>query len=124
MDDNPSVFGSLRGIVQTLEQKSGLNPLLFVDTIFGIPGIVGYAWTGRSVLLAFAWIPLAVTLLFYGLAFFVDRNFLRSEKHIQEMRHLDLLGEKSKIVDERQVLDVPAIADPSAAKGTRGKKNG
>jgi hypothetical protein len=108
----PNWFGSLRGIVQTLEQKSGLNPLLFLDAIFGIPAIGFYAWKGQTVLLLFVWIPLLTTVLFYVIAFIIDRNFLRSEKHVYDMKRLDVLGEKGNTSPELQVLEVPPIENP------------
>lgn len=103
------LFGSVRGAVETLEQKSGLNPLLFLDAIFGIPGLVSYAYSGKAILLAFVWVPLMFTLVFYGLAFFIDRNFLRSETHVKEMRQLDILGEKGKELTETEVAQLQPV---------------
>ena len=104
------MFRSLRGAVETLEQKSGLNPLLFLDAIFGIPGIGFYAWSGKAILLAFVWVPLLATVLFYGVAFFLDRNFLRSEKHVRELKQLELLGEKGKELPFGTLDIAPTVA--------------
>lgn len=116
MAELSGVFGSLRGVVETLEQKSGLNPLLFLDAIFGVPAIGFYAWSGKAILLCFVWIPLTFTVLFYGIAFFVDRNFLRSEKHVREMKQLDILGEKGKEIAEEKMLAITPTTDPAPKK--------
>jgi hypothetical protein len=61
--EGPKIFGTIRGIVQTLELKSGLNPLLFLDAIFGIPALSLYALKQDSTFIWFAGIPLVTTLI-------------------------------------------------------------
>lgn len=112
ISDPKGIFSSLRGVVETLEQKSGLNPLLFLDAILGIPAIGFYAWSGRSIILVFVWIPLIATVLIYGIAFAVDRNFLRSETHVREMRQLDILGQKGDEISESDAANLEPMQAP------------
>ena len=103
----------MRGIVETIEQKSGLNALLYLDGIIGLPALVLYAYKGKSILLAFVWMPLLLTMLIYIVAFIIDRNFLRSEKHVKEMRQLEILGEKNREMPGLDMLGITSVENPA-----------
>lgn len=109
-------IGQMRGIVQTLEQKSGLNPVLFVIALISLPSLFLYAFTDKWVFLLLIFAPLVFFGIIYAVAFVFDRDFLRSEKFIYDMKRLDVLGEKGKELPEQEILKVPAT---TSSVGTR-----
>lgn len=112
MSDN-SWLGSVKGIVETLEQKSGLNSILFIIAVISLPSLVLYSVKGQAAFLWFAGAPIAFAAIVYILAFIFDRDFLRSERHVIEKRQLDILGEKGRLANDDEIYDVPATTDPA-----------
>lgn len=72
--------------------ESGLNSLLYLDAIIALPCLMLYGFTEKSVYMAIVWLLVAFTLIIYGIAFSIDRNFLRSEKHVKEMKQHRISG--------------------------------
>lgn len=116
MSEAEKLLGQIRGIVETLEQKSGINPLLFLVALITPISLILYSCSDKIVFIYFAAIPLFITLTFYGIAFFIDRNFLRSEKHVKEMRQMDMLGEKGKEINDSFLISGEVITDNNPPK--------
>jgi uncharacterized membrane protein YeiB len=112
--------------VETLEQKSGLNSLLYLDAIIGLPCLILYGASEKSIFLAFVWVLLIFTLLVYGISYAIDRDFLRSEKHVREMKQLDILGEKGKEYTSEEIDVLPDVQATksigSPAKNTKSRR--
>lgn len=107
------LFGSIRGIVETLEQKSGLNSLLFIIAVISLPSLVLYSLKSQPAYLWFAGIPIGFAILIYAASFVIDRDFLRSEKHTIEKKQLEImLGEKNKELPGENILDIDQGENP------------
>lgn len=112
-----NIIGQVKGIVQTIEQKSGLNPILFIVALISLPSLILYAVTEKAFFIWLICIPVALFFIIYIAAFFIDRNFLRSEKFVYDMKQLDVLGEKGNERTEKEILEIePVAASPNNSK--------
>jgi hypothetical protein len=107
-------MGQMRGIVQTIEQKSGLNPILFIVALISLPSLFLYAFTNKEIFLWLICAPVGLFFIIYIVTFFIDRSFLRSEKFVYDMKQLDVLGEKGNERPEKEILEIkPVTATPN-----------
>lgn len=114
-----NAFKSATEMGRNLRISSVLSPLLWLLPFLTVALVVVSFGDNTSVQNFFMWAIVAILAIFLlsytGILLFSDPKLLRSERHFENMRYIETLGDQSHVINVNDTLPIennPALPNP------------
>jgi hypothetical protein len=130
---NPfSWFRSAVGVVRQTEKSSGFHPMIVVFFLCLLAGTSLLIWNKQNLFLeifaaSLIGLPLLCFVVVFTIKAFTDPNFCRSERHLERMAKVEMMGTEKMRVSAQEIevekLERPAI-EPGEVRKLSDKNQG